>query len=168
VQVLDPPRRRLLLIADAKPLFAALREDCDAPPVRRPLGGPGLAVELGQLPRFAPGEREQPRLRLPRPPGNEDERLPVRREARAEIAVAGRDLLGTSAGERHAPEPRLVRAVLDRPSPVDNRRAVGSDRELGQKRLAEQVLRSESARRHRRILNSVRRSRYSPRRPEPL
>jgi len=77
-------------------------------------------------------------------------------------------LLGATSAERHAPEPRPVRAVLDRAPPVDRRRAVGRDVELRQERLAKIVLRGESPQRHATIMDSVRTCRYSPARPEPL
>ena len=168
VQVLDAARRRLLLIADAKPLFAALGEDCDALPVRRPIGGARLARELGQRPRLAAPERQEPRLRLARAAGHEDERLPVGREPWPRVAVARRDLLRPAAAHGHAPEPRLVRAVLDRASTVDRRRAVGCDSEMSQKRLAKNVLRNEPPQCHSAIMDSVRIPRYSAGRPEPL
>ena len=47
---------------------------------------------------------------------------------------------------------RLVRAVLDRAPPVDDRRAVRRHGEVSQKRLAKNVLRSEPPHRHRAIM----------------
>ena len=89
-------------------------------PVRRPLGGADLAVELGELARLASGERQQPRLRLPRAVERKSERLAVRREAGPRcrlspvvICAARPPLIG------HAPEPRPVLAALDRAPPVD-------------------------------------------------
>src|SRR5262249_26524854 len=119
VEIRDPTRRRLLLVADAEPLLTALREHRDAPAVGRPCAGTRARRELGKLPRLPAGERQEPRLRLPGTAREEYERLPVRRKPRPAVGVAGRDLLGAAAAHRHAPEPRLVGAVLDRAPPVD-------------------------------------------------
>ncbi len=168
VEVCDATRSRLLRISDPEAVLAALREHRDLRPVGRPLGRAGLALELGQRSRLPSGERQEPGLRLARARRDEDERRPVRREPRPHVAVAGRDLLRRPAAHRHSPEPRPVLAALDRAPPVDDRRPVRRDRELRQERLSKHVLRSESPRGHRAIMDSIRVARYSAGRPEPL
>ena len=76
---------------------------------------------------------------------------PSGREARADVDVTGRDLLGPPSHERDPPEPRPVLVALDRAPPVDGRGAIRRDRKVGDQRLAANVLRAETPRGHRAI-----------------
>ena len=131
VEVGDPPRGRLLRIADAEPLLAALGEDGDA------------------LSRPATTRRRRPGRRTPRAGAARRRRAAGARAATSRSGSRGRGASVPSGEKRgrmsmspvvicsarpplsgHAPEPRPVLAALDRPPAVDDRRAVGRDREL--------------------------------------
>src|SRR6185503_20886531 len=103
-----------------------------------------LAIEIDELSRLPARQREQPGLRLPRAGGEKEEGLPIRREARAHVVRAARDLLRTPSRHRDAPEPHAVLPALDRPPRVDRGRSVRRDRQLRDEGLPQDVLAGEA------------------------
>jgi len=144
VQISDLPRCGALPVTDEEAVLAALREREHTLAVRRPVRGADAALELGQLGRLAAGKREEPRLRLSRAGREEEQPLRVRREARARVDIAARDLLGTAPRHRHAPEPDPVLTFFDRAPCVDRGGSVGGNRDLPGLCLPQDVLRGKT------------------------
>src|SRR5204863_34236 len=127
---------------------AAVPEEKNPPPVRRPLRRLHATGKLAELRRLAACEGQHPRLRRTRAPREEEQSASVGREAWRAVGLALGELLGAPAAVRHPPEAPAVLALLDRPSDVDDRLTVRRQRRLLDQHLAEHVGGAEGTRRH--------------------